>query len=538
MSVRASSRPAPASAILTFLIADVRGYTAYTRSAGDEAAARLAAAFAELVREGVEASGGDVVELRGDEALAVFGSARQAIRAAVELQQVFADEYAIDPTLPMRVGIGLDAGEAVPVEDGYRGAALNLAARLCAAAGPGEILASEGVVHLAGAISDLETRPRDGLSLKGLGDGVRALEVAVPSGPAPPRGAKTAELPSDLDPAGPLVGREREARWLRWAWRRSRRGSGSLRLVAGVHDSGRTRLAADVAALAIGQGGTVIYASGRDGAGAVSNAIDAAMTAPAPSLLVLDDLGEGASEAGAAIERLRDKASRSFGLTVLVRADEAPPAIDRALRHLVGEAETLRIQPLDEAGVEGIVELYAGEVDGPRPIRAVLEASGGLPGRVHALAAQWVQGEVARRLGGATTRAAAGRRDLRRLEAEVASNLIDLQFARERSELLAADPRSRPADACPFLGLASFDVEDADLFFGRERLVAEMVGRLAGAPFLGVVGPSGSGKSSALRAGLLPALRSGALPGSDQWLRVLLRPGTEPLRELDRKSVV
>ncbi len=187
-----------------------------------------------------------------------------------------------------------------------------------------------------------------------------------------------------------------------------------------------------------------------------------------------------------------------------------------------------RLEPLDEAGVEAIVELYAGDVEGPRPVRAVMEASGGSPARVHALAAHWAQGEVARRLGGATTRAAEGRRDLRRLEAEVASNLIDLQFARERSQLLAADPRSRPVDECPFLGLASFDVDDADLFFGRERLVAEMVGRLAGAPFLGVVGASGSGKSSALRAGLMPALESGALPGSDRWLRVLLRPGAEP----------
>ena len=219
---------------------------------------------------------------------------------------------------------------------------------------------------------------------------------------------------------------------------------------------------------------------------------------------------------------------------MLISDDDPPPAIDRALRHLVDQAATRRLEPLDEAGVEGIVELYGRDVDGPRPIRAVMEASGGSPARIHALAAQWAQGEFAQRLGGATTRAAEGRRDLRRLEAEVASNLIDLQFARERSQLLASEPRTRSADVCPFLGLASFDVDDADLFFGRERLVAEMVGRLAGAPFLGVVGPSGSGKSSALRAGLLPTLQSGALPGSERWLRVLLRPGAEPMRELDR----
>jgi WD40 repeat protein/DNA-binding SARP family transcriptional activator len=61
-------------------------------------------------------------------------------------------------------------------------------------------------------------------------------------------------------------------------------------------------------------------------------------------------------------------------------------------------------------------------------------------------------------------------------------------------------------DVCPFKGLAPFETADADLFFGRERLVDELVARLADAPLLAVVGPSGSGKSSLLRAGLLPAL--------------------------------
>ena len=66
-------------------------------------------------------------------------------------------------------------------------------------------------------------------------------------------------------------------------------------------------------------------------------------------------------------------------------------------------------------------------------------------------------------------------------------------------------------DACPFVGLATFGVNDADVFFGRERLVAEMVARLAEHAFLGVIGPSGSGKSSAVRAGLVPAIEAGAL---------------------------
>src|SRR5262249_51781303 len=85
--------------ILTFLIADGRGSTLFTQERGDEAAAKLAARFARIVREAVESRGGRLLELRGDEALVVFGSARQAIRAAVDLQVRFVEETRDDPLL-------------------------------------------------------------------------------------------------------------------------------------------------------------------------------------------------------------------------------------------------------------------------------------------------------------------------------------------------------------------------------------------------------------------------------------------------------
>jgi class 3 adenylate cyclase len=113
-----------------FLIADIRGYTAFTQERGDEDAGRLAGRFAEVASAVVEDHRGQVLELRGDEALVVFGSPRSAIRGAVALQQRFVEETIADPSLPLTVGIGLDAGEAVPVEGGYRGGALNTAARL------------------------------------------------------------------------------------------------------------------------------------------------------------------------------------------------------------------------------------------------------------------------------------------------------------------------------------------------------------------------------------------------------------------------
>ena len=145
--------------------------------------------------------------------------------------------------------------------------------------------------------------------------------------------------------------------------------------------------------------------------------------------------------------------------------------------------------------------------------------------------------EASRRLAEAASRAAAGRSDLNEVEAELAGKVIDLQLAREHERALSGP--ATPASAstmgiCPFKGLANFEPGDTDYFFGRERLVADLIARLVGAGFLGLVGPSGSGKSSLLRAGLLPALARGVLPGGQAWRRMLLRPGEHPLDELRR----
>lgn len=174
-----------ASGVRTFLIADVRGYTRYSDERGDEAASALTRRFAEIVHEAVPSSGGEVVELRGDEALCVFGSAREATSAAVELQRRFRERLNGEPAFPLPVGIGMDAGEAVPTDGGYRGRALNVAARLCSLAGPGEILASETVALLAGRYDRARFAPRRPTRVKGVAEPVRFVEV-VPEVELPP----------------------------------------------------------------------------------------------------------------------------------------------------------------------------------------------------------------------------------------------------------------------------------------------------------------------------------------------------------------
>ncbi len=111
--------------------------------------------------------------------------------------------------------------------------------------------------------------------------------------------------------------------------------------------------------------------------------------------------------------------------------------------------------------------------------------------------------------------------------------LTHLQAERPQIDWVAYHIDETTIVASPFKGLQYFDTTDADLFFGREELTAELVGRLRRENFLAVIGASGSGKSSLVRAGLLPALAAGRpLPGSEQWPVHLITPGVHPLKEL------
>jgi class 3 adenylate cyclase/WD40 repeat protein len=528
-----TGKEAPAG-ILTFLIADVRGYTSFTQERGDEAAALLAGKFAEVTREGIEAHGGELTELRGDEALCVFSSPRAALRAAIDLQTVYADETVIDPRLPMRVGIGLDAGEAVAVAGGYRGGALNLAARLCSRAVAGQVLLSQGVAHLARTVEGILLEPEGDFELKGLSEPVRVFRAVADRAVMTPPVSPPPDLPAALQTMTPIIGREVEVRRLRWMWRMARRGEGRMVAVIGPTGIGKTRLAAEVAAAVAGDGGSATYASFANGHEDVKSLLS---DGGAPALIVLDRVESAEPGELTALSQAAPALRESSTLVALLLDDDraTPELLTGVLRLVGGDDAIVRPRRLDIEQMRRLAALYAGAAAGSVPAQ-LLSDTGGVPLKVHEEVSRWAYTQATRRLGTLADQAATGRSDLRSVEADLAGTVVDIQLVREQTRLfgLVAGREGIDSGEAPYRGLTTFEASDAEFFFGRERLLAEIVSRLAGTPLLGIVGPSGSGKSSVVRAGLIPGLAAGVLPGSERWTVALLRPGEHPLRELDR----
>jgi WD40 repeat protein/class 3 adenylate cyclase/tRNA A-37 threonylcarbamoyl transferase component Bud32 len=242
--------------------------------------------------------------------------------------------------------------------------------------------------------------------------------------------------------------------------------------------------------------------------------------------------------------------------------DAAPEAMAEALvRHdeLIASAVEARGGTLIKAIGEGDATLSV--FDAPaRAAAAVLAAQRALaaepwPGGL-ALAVRWGlhTGEV-RRSGGdhlGPSPAAAGRvraeasggqvllsattAELVRADLPADAALVDLgphalgpAGAREHLFALRAPgiDAPPPATACPYRGLLAFEAGDAALFFGREEIVADLAARVRPGRLLAVVGASGSGKSSVLRAGLIAAVRTGEVEGVRE--AVLITPGAEPV---------
>jgi class 3 adenylate cyclase len=159
-----------------FLFADLRGYTQFVETHGDKAASELLSAYRTLVRAAVARSSGAEIRTEGDGFYVVFPSASSAIRCAMAILEEAAQSSAAAGG-PLPVGIGIHAGETEDSAEGFVGSAVNIAARVCALAGPGELLVTETVRGLVRTSMPLAMEPRGRRHLKGIREPIGLFTV-------------------------------------------------------------------------------------------------------------------------------------------------------------------------------------------------------------------------------------------------------------------------------------------------------------------------------------------------------------------------
>lgn len=303
-------------------------------------------------------------------------------------------------------------------------------------------------------------------------------------------------VPPDLvEPRRPLVGREEELALLESAWSRAVAGESVTVVLRGPPGAGASRLASALAAVVARGGRPVAYTA--DGE---------QPTAPVGGLLVSE-------------------------------CPVSPPPVGAMTLQLAGPGAALPqgsvgldLEPLGPDAVREIVASYVGPADVAAATEFVLRAGTPWPGAVHDTAVGWARDTARTRVATGASRLGEAATRLGEVRAQVVDSVVAL-------DSVATGDRAVPSDTCPWRGLASYEVEDADWYAGRERLVAELLARVASGRVVAVVGASGSGKSSLLRAGLLAGLAAGRLPGSERWVGWVVRPGEHPLRELARTAL-
>ena len=159
----------------TILFTDVEGSTALTQRLGDAKARELLREHERMVRKALKAHGGAEVKTMGDGFMASFSSATKALECSITMQRAFA-QHNDAAEEPIKVRIGLNAGEPIAEDDDLFGTAVNLAARICANAEAGQILAPIVVRELA-AGKQFMFADRGEANLKGFDEPVRLYEV-------------------------------------------------------------------------------------------------------------------------------------------------------------------------------------------------------------------------------------------------------------------------------------------------------------------------------------------------------------------------
>jgi class 3 adenylate cyclase len=171
---RATAEGRPDTALRAIMFTDIEGSTAVSTSRGDRVAVELIKRHDQVVRDVLDEYGGRIVKHTGDGMFASFNSVLRAAESSIAIQQAIAAESADGPALAVK--IGLTVGEPVEDSEDLFGAAVNLAARICAHANGGQTLASGTVRDLAIG-KGINFQSMGAIGLKGFPDPVPLYEV-------------------------------------------------------------------------------------------------------------------------------------------------------------------------------------------------------------------------------------------------------------------------------------------------------------------------------------------------------------------------
>jgi class 3 adenylate cyclase len=176
-SAKPKATKAAPSGLVTILFTDMEGSTALTQRLGDARAQEVLRAHNTIVRDALKAHGGSEVKHTGDGIMASFSTASGALDCAVAIQRAFASRNEEKPEAAIRVRVGLNAGEPVAEDRDIFGTAVQLAARVCAHAEPGQVVAANVVRELAAGKGFLFSDLGD-VVLRGFEDPVRLYDVS------------------------------------------------------------------------------------------------------------------------------------------------------------------------------------------------------------------------------------------------------------------------------------------------------------------------------------------------------------------------
>ncbi|MGO9603616.1 MAG: ATP-binding protein [Candidatus Binataceae bacterium] len=239
------------SGTVTFLFTDLVNSTEHLQAVGDEAGNQLFRVHHKLLTDAVTAAGGQELQWLGDGVLAVFSSAAEAVRCAIQVQQT-ARRPAANARFAIRIGI--HAGDAMRREGGYFGTPVVAARRLCDTAKAGQILCSRLIAELLSGRNAFDLRDAGVVDLKGLTQPIAICEVAYEHND-----------PAALLRKTPFVGRARQLKRLAAKLEIASAGRGAVVMLLGEPGIGKTRMLEEFSDLARQRDVMVLRGSCYDG---------------------------------------------------------------------------------------------------------------------------------------------------------------------------------------------------------------------------------------------------------------------------------